>query len=200
MRTSRARIILPVFFPWFVSIGLVAQDVGTLKASQNVSVMQKRIEQELAKEQDSAYVNGALARDRRVLTMAEPQVVKGFKAAGYSQDEAEWGLAWSWYWLRLGKGSLPLKKGLSPAVIQEKAEKLGKLVVNSDPKGADILVDQVKWPAGTNSEGFADIGQRRVRVEKSGTQPAESVCDVHRDRVATFTSTLTASKSHAECK
>jgi hypothetical protein len=200
MQTNRARIILPLIFSWFVSIALVGQDLEMSKASQNVSVMQKSIGQELAKKQDPAYVYGALVRDRKVLTMVEPQVVKRFKAAGYSSDEAQWGLAWSWYWLRLGTGSLPLEKGLSAAVIQEKAEKLGRLVVNSDPKGADILVDQVKWPAGTNSEGFADIGQRRVRVEKFGTQPAESLCDVHRDRIATFTSTLTASKSNAECK
>ncbi len=90
-------------------------------------------------------------------------------------------------------------KELSRNIIQMKAAKLGKLVVNSVPNGADIFVDEAKWPGTTNNEGFADVGQRRVRVQKGGLQPAETMCNVMRDRVATFSAKLLASGSQADC-
>ena len=177
-----------------------AQRYEARMTSQEVAVMERRIADQLSKGRGEAAVKDGLARDRAVLEKTAPSITASFQQAGYSAAEAESRLAWTWYLLRLGKDSVPVDKELSPAVIQAKAIRLGKLVVNSQPDGASILVDDAKWPAGTNSEGFADIGRRRIRVERAGMQPAEGACDVARDRVATFVATLQTSGSKAECK
>jgi hypothetical protein len=189
-----------VLFASLYPIAAPGQRVGTLQASKDVTLIEKDIAQQLLKEQSAAVVNEALSRDRRVIENTAPEVVNDFKRAGYSSDDATSGLAWSWYWLRVGKGSLPLGEELSANIVQKKATQMGKLVVNSDPDGAAIFVDEAEWPDSTKADGFADVGQRRVRVQKRELQPAETMCDVMRNRVATFSARLLASGSRADCK
>lgn len=200
MSSSRAGVLGVLILSWFAPTALIAQRAETLQESQSVGMIEAGIAQELSMKQSTVFVKGALTRDRAVVEEVGPIVVEAFRKAGYSPDDAEAGLFWSWYWLRLGKDSLPLEEELSPQIIRAKAAKLGKLIVRSEPRGAAIIVDEVKWPADTDSDGFVVVGWRLVRVEKSGMQPAKSTCEVARNRVVTFRATLSAEGSHAECK
>lgn len=200
MFRSNLLCILLLAFMWLHVIGARAQTVPLFKRSKEFVLVEKGIAKKWSTEHASTTVNQALARDRSVVEKAAPQVIDAFKREGYSAHHAVSGLAWSWYLLRVGETSLPIGKDFSAGLIQMKASKLGKLVVSSEPDGAAISVDEVTWPEETNTEGFADVGQRRIRVQKPGLDPAQQTCEVRRNRATTFSARLRVSGSEAECK
>lgn len=177
-----------------------AQVVETLQKSDDLALIQTSIAEHLSKKEKAATVEAGLARDRRMLEMAAPRVLEDFKFADYSSDEAAAGLAWSWYLLRVGEDSLPIGTELSIDVIQAKASKLGKLLVYSEPDGASITVDNIKWPSTTNTDGYADVGPRRIRVERPGLQPVEGNCELYRNMVTRFWARLLPTESQMECR
>lgn len=182
---------------------LSAQSVTTLQSGAKARAIDK-IQDSLATRlgylQEASVVKSRLAADRVTIEQAASTVIPAFRSAGYSDQEAISGLAWTWYQLRAGPDAVPLTAGLSVRIIQEKAVSQGRLIVTSKPAGAAISVDRIDWPGATNAEGFADVGKRRVRVARDGLEPAEGICDVGRDRIATFSATLKKKGSEAQCK
>lgn len=182
---------------------LSAQRTTTLQSwgdDKPISGTEAALTKRLGKSQDMGVVKSRLMDDRAVVEKAAPTIVSEFKNAGYSDQEAVSGLAWAWYELRAGQDAVPLTRDLSLGTIQTKAAKQGRLIVKSKPNGAAISVDRLEWRGPTNAEGFADVGNRQVKVALEGLEPAEGICDVGRDRIVTFSATLQKKGSKAECK
>ncbi len=180
-----------------------AQRTTTLQSSGDdkaISGTEVALTERLVKSQNIGVVKRRLMDDRDAVKKAVPTVVPEFKKAGYSDQEAVSGLAWAWYELRAGQDAVPLTRDLSLGTIQTKAAKQGRLIVKSKPNGAAISVDRLEWRGPTNAEGFADVGNRQVKVSLEGLEPAEGICDVGRDRIVTFSATLQKKGSKAECK
>jgi hypothetical protein len=182
---------------------LSAQRTTTWQSSgdtKTIHGMENVLTTRFAKSQDFDTLKMQLTEDRASVEKAGATVVPELKNAGYSDQEAVTGLAWTWYELRVGKDAVPLTTRLSLGIIQQKAAKQGRLIVHSKPNDAAISVDTVEWPSHTDAEGFADTGKRKIHVAKEKLEPADGTCDVIRDRIATFSATLRKKGSTAECK
>jgi hypothetical protein len=200
MRESNIIALFTVVAALTYPAAIRGQHPEPTEGAKDLASIANNIAQHVSGEQPGSLVRIRLERDRSVLERAKPEVLQTFEAAGYSPTDAKSGLAWSWYLLRVGKGAVPLTKELTVEVIAKQATQLGRLVVKSRPDGATVFVDGTVWPDPTNTYGFATVGERRVRVVKSGRQPAEKVCAVVRDRVRTFSADLGASHSQARCE
>ncbi|MEN6532842.1 MAG: hypothetical protein ABFD89_04215 [Bryobacteraceae bacterium] len=195
--TFRVALLLAVLACSAVTL---AQKMQTLSGSRDVVLMKNSITAHLSKDQSSKVVRDALASDQQLLEEAAHDVINAFKRDGYSRNDGVKALAWGWYSLRVGGDRVPIAEKLSVNLIRQTAEKLSKLDVISHPKEADIFVDEIKWLHRTDAEGYANVGSRHVRVQKSGLEPAEQTCEIQRGIPTTFKATLRVSGSHAKCE
>lgn len=184
---------------------LMSTGTGTAQAplqlTSHLNTTQTRIStQLLTNNQPAELVKQVLAKDRIVVQESAGPLTDAFRTAKYSIDETVRGIGSTWYSLRVGKGALPLTTPLSSGILQSKAKEMGRLFVTSQPDQATIFIDREQWGEPTNADTFPDVGQRIVRVQKAGLQPAETTCAIKRDVKSTFTATLLASGSTATCK
>lgn len=198
--SKRRMVSLALVLPALACASTLGQASGSEGRVNDVASMANVISQYAPRGQSKKLLRMRLDLDQRVVEEAGPDVLRTLEKAGYTREDATSALVWSWYLLRVGKGAVPLDKELTKAQIFKQVGKLGKLEVNSKPDGAVVYVDGTLWPMHTDSFGFASVGERRIRVERSGAQSAEKVCTVNRDSVTTFSAVLLPTGSKAECK
>lgn len=170
----------------------LAQTSARAQQARILDSMHATVSRALGKE-----ATAPLAADR---TLADQAATRIFEQYGAMRPEAEQLAAWSWFWLRLGPQAVPISQPLDLAKIQSKSSALGKVIIRSQPSDAAISVDGVSLgDLLTNTDVFADAGQRTVRVEKEGYAPAEQPCSVKAKATVTFSAMMGAKESPAEC-
>jgi hypothetical protein len=173
-----------------VVLVLVSTSYGLTAPTIAVSQVQEALTANLRGKLTDAQVKAVLDNDS--------QFMKSAIAGPNLTEDAKQQLLWRWYWLRLSKPNLSaaeLKSNIQAAPVTP----LSPLVVKSQPEEADIFVDDVKWPLGTNREGYAEVGSRKIRVTKKDYAPVEKSCDMYPNKVTTFSATLGKTGSSASC-
>jgi hypothetical protein len=197
----RSRSIVFAAVTAVVVSGQSATGQAQIQLSNYLDTTQMRISAQLLNEKQPAdLVQRTLIQDRQIVEQSAGAISETFTALRYSPDEVVRGVGATWYAQRVGKKALPLTVPLTSRVLQVRAKDMGRLFVSSLPDQATVFVDQDRQGELTNAVTFPDVGQRRVRVEKAGLQPAETLCLIQRDIRHTFTATLLISGSTATCR
>jgi hypothetical protein len=172
-----------------------------LQLTNYLNTTQERISARLlATKQPAELVKEVLANDRRVVQENAGPLSDVFRMSKFSNDETVRGIGSTWYSLRLGSRALPLTMPLTSGILQSKAKDMGRLAATSQPDQATIFIDRDQQNERTDTKDlFPDVGERTVRVEKPGYEPAEAKCVIKRDVMSTFKATLMAKGSTASC-
>jgi len=94
--------------------------------------------------------------------------------------------------LELAVAAWAVKDSKSPGIKATEVQMMSiynemrQLIVNSTPSGASVTVDNNKWDNPTQAAGFAQIGQRRLIVERN-KDVVSFLCDVTRSDSTTAT-------------
>jgi hypothetical protein len=128
-----------------------------------------------------------------------PTVGSALRSRGFSEAEITAAVQWAVTEIRCGPEPLPASQPIPRERLIDKAQSMGRLIIESSPPGASITVDGRPWGGGTNTAGFADAGMRRIRVATSSGSIAEATCEVFKDARSRFYAELNREKNTATC-
>jgi hypothetical protein len=142
-----------------------------------------------------------LEGDERSVQEALPAIEKRFKDKRLpsadakdkrlSSADAEEAAEWSWVLLRTGpeRSQFSAQQPLAVNDIVILTTKLGKLVLNSDPTGVSVYIDDVRFDKPTNTAVWRKEGSCMVRFSK-GMASVGGVCEIKEMELTTATATF----------
>ena len=112
---------------------------------------------------------------------AAMEVQSTLKAHGFTDEDIK--KAGEWAATDLKCTSNIVLSEIQPNDIQAKVSSYGRLIIESEPRGATVDVDGRRWDDKTNTRGFADAGLRTIRLTWSGQMRLETKCDIRSEKV-----------------
>ena len=138
---------------------------------------------------DPTIPDDVLEWDGEVVDAALPKVRLKFREEGLNEADAQQATFAAWIRLRIGPGSLDRFVSLTVIIVVDAVSDSGKLVISSEPDGAEIALNGV--PSGVTLEKlWLPAGTYKIHLSKPGYHPIQEECQVKARKKTEFRKTL----------